>query len=31
MAAPGGVLKMLKFPDGTVRVLVEGLRRFRII
>jgi ATP-dependent Lon protease len=22
---------MLKFPDGTVRVLVEGLRRFRII
>jgi ATP-dependent Lon protease len=27
----GRVLKMLKFPDGTVRVLVEGLRRFRII
>ena len=26
----GRVLKMLKFPDGTVRVLVEGLRRFRI-
>lgn len=25
------VLKMLKFPDNTVRVLVEGLRRFRII
>src|SRR6266849_2948317 len=24
------VLKMLKFPDGTVRVLVEGLWRFRI-
>src|SRR5436190_4514746 len=24
------VLKMLKFPDNTVRVLVEGLRRFRI-
>ena len=23
------VLKMLKFPDGTVRVLIEGLRRFR--
>jgi ATP-dependent Lon protease len=23
------VLKMLKFPDNTVRVLVEGLRRFR--
>src|SRR5580658_2220931 len=27
----GRVLKMLKFPDGTVRVAVEGLRRFRII
>src|SRR5277367_4535959 len=27
----GRVLKMLKFPDGTVRVLVEGLRRFRIV
>src|SRR5271167_3959214 len=27
----GRVLKMLKFPDGTVRVLVEGLRRFQII
>ena len=26
----GRVAKMLKFPDGTVRVLVEGLRRFRI-
>ncbi len=26
----GRVLKMLKFPDGTVRVMVEGLRRFRI-
>ena len=26
----GRVLKMLKFPDGTVRILVEGLRRFRI-
>lgn len=26
----GRVLKMLKFPDGTVRVLVEGLRRMRI-
>ena len=25
----GRVPKMLKFPDGTVRVLVEGLRRFR--
>jgi len=24
------VLKMLKFPDNTVRVLVEGLRRFRV-
>ncbi|MEP6662407.1 MAG: endopeptidase La [Verrucomicrobiota bacterium] len=24
------ILKMLKFPDNTVRVLVEGLRRFRI-
>src|ERR1051325_4600714 len=24
------VLKMLKFPDGTMRVLVEGLRRFEI-
>ena len=26
----GRVRKMLKFPDGTVRILVEGLRRFRI-
>ncbi|MDB6026125.1 MAG: ATP-dependent protease La [Verrucomicrobiales bacterium] len=26
----GRVLKMLKFPDNTVRVLVEGLRRFRV-
>jgi ATP-dependent Lon protease len=25
------VLKMLKFPDNTVRVLVDGLRRFRIV
>lgn len=25
------VRKMLKFPDGTVRVMVEGLRRFRIL
>ena len=25
------VLKMLKFPDNTVRVLVEGLRRFKIV
>jgi ATP-dependent Lon protease len=24
------VLKMLKFPDNTVRVLIEGLRRFKI-
>lgn len=24
------VLKMLKFPDGTVRILVEGLRRVRL-
>jgi len=27
----GRVVKMLKFPDNTVRVLVEGLRRFRVI
>ena len=27
----GRVLKMLKFPDNTVRVLVDGLRRFRIL
>ena len=27
----GRVEKMLKFPDGTVRVLVQGLRRFRIL
>lgn len=26
----GRVLKMLKFPDNTVRVLVEGLRRFQV-
>ncbi|MGV3772556.1 MAG: endopeptidase La, partial [Verrucomicrobiales bacterium] len=26
----GRVLKMLKFPDNTVRVLIEGLRRFRV-
>ncbi|MBM3823567.1 MAG: endopeptidase La [Verrucomicrobia bacterium] len=25
------IRKMLKFPDGTVRVMVEGLRRFRIL
>ena len=25
------VAKMLKFPDGTVRVLVEGLRRFKLV
>ena len=25
------VVKMLKFPDNTVRVLVEGVRRFRIV
>src|SRR6266511_1597640 len=25
------VLKMLKFPDNSVRVLVEGLRRFRVL
>jgi len=25
------VLKMLKFPDNTVRVLVEGLRRIRVV
>ena len=27
----GRVSRMLKFPDGSVRVLVEGLRRFRIL
>jgi ATP-dependent Lon protease len=27
----GRVLRMLKFPDNTVRVLVEGLRRIRIL
>src|SRR5580698_10492992 len=27
----GRVVKMLKFPDGTVRILVEGLRRFRVL
>jgi ATP-dependent Lon protease len=27
----GRVTRMLKFPDGTVRVLVEGLRRFHIL
>lgn len=27
----GRVSKMLKFPDGTVRIAVEGLRRFRIL
>ncbi|HYE32301.1 MAG TPA: endopeptidase La [Methylomirabilota bacterium] len=26
----GRVLKMLKFPDNTMRVLIEGTRRFRI-
>jgi ATP-dependent Lon protease len=26
----GRVMKMLKFPDNTVRVLVEGLRRFEV-
>ncbi len=26
----GRVLKMLKFPDNTVRILVEGLRRFQL-
>ncbi len=31
MVCAGRVAKMLKFPDGTVRVLVEGLRRFRIL
>lgn len=25
------ILKMLKFPDGTIRILVEGLRRFKIV
>jgi ATP-dependent Lon protease len=25
------VLKMLKFPDNTVRVLIEGLRRFKVV
>src|SRR5262245_51480238 len=28
--AIGRVMKMLKFPDNTVRVLVEGLRRFQV-
>ena len=27
----GRVSRMLKFPDGTVRILVEGLRRFRVV
>jgi ATP-dependent Lon protease len=27
----GRVIKMLKFPDNTVRILVEGLRRFRVV
>ena len=27
----GRILKMLKFPDGSVRVAVEGLRRFRVL
>ena len=27
----GRVLKMLKYPDGTVRVLVQGLRRIEIL
>ncbi len=27
----GRVLRMLKFPDNTVRVLIEGLRRIRLI
>ncbi len=26
----GRVMKMLKFPDNTVRVLIEGLRRFQV-
>src|SRR3954463_6050141 len=26
----GRVMKMLKFPDNTVRVLIEGLRRFQL-
>lgn len=26
----GRVMKMLKFPDSTVRVLIEGLRRFEV-
>src|SRR5688572_28395465 len=26
----GRVMKMLKFPDNTVRVLIEGLRRFEV-
>jgi ATP-dependent Lon protease len=30
VACAGRILKMLKFPDNTVRVLVEGLRRIRI-
>ena len=27
----GRVMKMLKFPDNSVRVLIEGLRRFEIV
>ena len=30
LGCAGRVLKMLKFPDNTVRVLVEGVRRVRI-
>ena len=26
----GVILKMLKFPDGSLRVLIQGLRRFRV-
>jgi len=27
----GTVLKLLKFPDGSLRVLIQGVRRFRIL
>lgn len=30
LGCAGRILKMLKFPDNTVRILVEGLRRIRI-
>lgn len=30
MGAVGNILKMLKFPDGTVRFLIQGLSRVRV-